>query len=106
MTDHGEMRWDGDDTDWTAMHACEKWVKAEGYSIGPTDRTHCRGVLFEPGVRIAKWHSLTPTERAGCDAVVVGSNRNGPLTLQMPAPASPRSTIEAIIDAHQIDGAA
>ena len=74
-----------DGNDWSVNRQAEALVKAAGWSIGPSDRSQCRGVLFACGVDVAKWHTMNSVERAGCDAVVVGDGRNGPLTLTLTA---------------------
>lgn len=71
--------------EWSAKRAVEGFVKAAGWSVGPSDRSQCRGVLFSTAVAVSKWHVLTAIERAGCDAVVTGDGRNGPLTLTVTA---------------------
>lgn len=82
LVEAGPMTFAGEPgVEWSSKRAAEAFVNAAGWSIGPTDRSHCRGVLFSTAVAVSKWHVLTPIERAGCDAVVTGDGRNGPLTL-------------------------
>lgn len=70
-----------DGSEWSAMHAAERHIREQGWSVGPTDITGRRGVVFQPDVRVAKWKNLTPAEQAACDAVLVGRSRNENLTL-------------------------
>lgn len=65
------------------MYAAERFVREQGWSVGPTDVTGLRGILFRPGVLIAKWKNLTLAERAQCDAVMASQdgNRHGSVTI-------------------------
>lgn len=86
LVEAGSMTFVGEPgVEWVAKRAAESFVKAAGWSIGPSDRSQCRGVLFSTAVAVSKWHVLTSIEQAGCDAVVTGDSRNGPLTLTVTA---------------------
>lgn len=72
---------EGDGSDFSAARQAEQWIRARGWSVGPTDRSHIRAVMFGPDWVIAKWRNLTECERGRTDAVLQGSGRKGPLTL-------------------------
>lgn len=67
---------------WAAMRAAEEWLDSLGYSYGPTDRTHKRGILRGDYI-IAKFHNLTKTEITQLDGIMWGDNRNGPITVEI-----------------------
>lgn len=73
-----------DGTEWSGQRALERFIRQNGWSIGPTDVTGIRGVICEPGIQIAKWKNLTPAERQECDGqvrTVSGRGRDGDFML-------------------------
>ena len=104
LVDAGSMSFAGEPgVEWSSKRAVEAFVNAAGWSIGPTDRSHCRGVLFRTWTSVAKWHSLSSVERAGCDAVVVGDGRNGPLTLTITAGGRKRAAAKIAVGGPDIN---
>lgn len=72
---------EGNGSDFSAMREAERWIRERGWSVGPTDRSQIRAVMFGSDWVISKWRNLTEHERATTHAVLRGSNRHGPLTL-------------------------
>lgn len=64
----------------------DKYCRTEGWSIGPTDMSGMRAVIFAPGVRVAKWRNLSPAERDMVDAVVTGHGQGKPKVLHVFTP--------------------
>lgn len=62
--------------DWSAMLAAEAYIRERGWSVGSSDRLGVRGIIFEPGVAIAKWHNLNAAQRDECDARLEGRGRD------------------------------
>lgn len=81
------VSFENDGTEFSALYAAEKFCRDRGWSFGPTDVTGVRCVLFRPGVDVAKWKNLTPTERRASDAVITtnraaGGSRTGTVTIE------------------------
>ncbi|MEH6483079.1 MULTISPECIES: hypothetical protein [Pseudomonas] len=77
-----EMKFEQQGT-FQALYAAQAWLKGKGYSYSSTSRDSTVGIIARPDVCIAKWHNLTPTERAQCDGTLTGDFREGPLTLRL-----------------------
>lgn len=54
-----------------ASAALNRWVREQGWSIGPSCTAGRRGIMFGDAT-IAKWHNLSALEQAQCDAVAIG----------------------------------
>lgn len=63
-----------------AMRAAERYIRNRGWTVGPSQRSSPRGIMFDKYV-IAKWRNLSWAERVACDAYLVGNGRYGPLTI-------------------------
>lgn len=55
-----------------ATRRAQRYIKENGWSVWSTEVSGNRGVIFAPGVLVAKWKNLTLHERAECDALLVG----------------------------------
>ncbi|WP_312115224.1 hypothetical protein [Stutzerimonas nitrititolerans] len=65
-----------------ALYACQKWLRDNGYSYGPTSAMGPVPVL-KGDFLIAKWHNLSKAEKQALDGYVDGDFREGPLTLHL-----------------------
>lgn len=94
--------------DWSALNEAQDYLRARGFSYGPTCVSHKSGVMYGRGWHIAKWRNLTPLEQHQCHGVIESkagdSWRHGPLTLRIYYHA-PAFAIAAIASAVP-DGAA
>lgn len=72
----------GDDT-FTAMRAAEKWCADHGVSVGRLCGPGYPVGLLYGDFDIAKWHNLSPKERAALDGRMTGSMRTGPVTIDL-----------------------
>lgn len=71
--------------EWSAKRAADKFIADHGWSAGPSDTTGIRAVMFG-SYQVSKWKYLTPGERAGSDAYLVGGGRHGDATLTTDQP--------------------
>jgi hypothetical protein len=55
-------------------------LRDAGFSVGPTSFGDPVAAMFGSW-SIAKWHNLTPKERAGTHALIEGNCRTGPVTV-------------------------
>lgn len=73
--------------EWSSKRAAEKFIRDQGWSVGWSDVTGCRAVVFRPDALVAKWRNLTAYERADADAYLLGRARTGDLTLTQEQPS-------------------
>lgn len=86
----------------SASRQAEQWIRGMGWSIGPSDITRSRAVMYGPDWVIAKWKNLTAQEIAATDAIVTGSGRHGPLLFRrLRAPESVDPVDQALALAEQ-----
>ena len=68
--------------DFQALWAAQKWLEENGYSYGSTCRGSPTGILKGEAF-IAKWRNLTLEQTKDLDGLMVGDNRNGPITIKL-----------------------
>lgn len=65
-----------------ACRAAEEWCAGKGFSVGRMQGRAPRGLL-RGDFDVQKWRNLRPDERAALDGEMVGSMRNGPVTVRL-----------------------
>jgi hypothetical protein len=68
--------------DFSAMNEAEKFLEANGYSIGSCERGSPRGIL-KGDWTIAKWRNLDKTDVAAMHGKMTGDMRNGPVLVEL-----------------------
>lgn len=66
-----------------SMYAAEAWCRENGISVGQSSATRPSGLLFRKFDWIAKWHNLTPKERADLHGTMSGDFREGPVVINL-----------------------
>lgn len=64
--------------EFSAINDAEKWLKENGYSVGPMDATAHKCAIFHGNYVIGKWRNLDHKEKDSIDGILTYSDaRNG-----------------------------
>lgn len=68
--------------EYAAMHAAEKWLETNGFSVGPMQRDAPR--LIAKGEAVPnKYRNYDDDEIEAFDGVMIGNYRNGPVKVRL-----------------------
>jgi hypothetical protein len=70
-----------------ASRAAEQWIRARGFSIGPSQVMAPRAI-WHGQCYVSKWRGLSAQDKREMHAIMEGDNREGPVTIRLLPSAS------------------
>ena len=70
------------DVSFATMRAAEKYLDERGFSVGPPQGAHPRGIVFGD-FEVQKWRNLSGYDRDRLHGTMDGDSRHGPLLVRV-----------------------